>query len=182
MVAAQQSLLTVEIDGPHNENIAFDPIHRRVRGRWNWNRCDEPASRQLSAHYGDDIPGQRLAIDPKAGKGYLLEPLRSDEPHATLCREKLTSALGGLKLDPESTEYTGIHAPTWLFYLKALVDSGRARVVSGEYPADFGGPPIIEGITRATADPLVTLAAAIDRQTALFEKLLTTLVESRGSK
>lgn len=163
--------IEVEIDGPHNECLMFRPLQRSIRGRFDLNRVGEPMARMKSVEWPQPIPSQRLGIDAD-GSAYILEPLHDDE-HAAI-RERIERQ--GMKLPPECETFDDVDLPTWLFWIKRAVDSGIAKVVAGQLPKVIDGTPkmnfIVNRPTQSTAD---RLAAAIERQNVLFEKLLERL-------
>jgi hypothetical protein len=179
MVAAE-TILEIELDGPRNENFFFDPLNRRVRGRWDWNRVDEPQARMMTSVYPRPIPGQRLALDLATGTGYVIEPLRNpNDADAALCKERIEA--NGMRIGPERETFTDVHKPTWLFRMKQLVDAGFGKIVRGAFPADFGGEPRLTFLSQPPRDPTMVLAAAVEKQTAAFERLIAVL-ESREAK
>lgn len=161
----------IEIDGPCNENLHFRPLQRAVRGRFDLNRVGEPMARMKSVEWPRPIPSQRLGIDAD-GSGYILEPLHDAENAAM--RERIEKQ--GMKLAPACETFDDVHLPTWLFWIKRAVESGVARVVAGTLPQRIDGTPkrnfIVDRPAQSTGD---RLAAAIERQNELFERLLERL-------
>ena len=137
------------------------------------NRVAEPMARLKSAELPLPIPGQRLGIDPD-GTGYIHEPLH-DEQFAPI-REKIAKA--GMSLEPPVQEFTGIDLPTWTFWLAKAVECGIAKVVSGKLPERIDGEPKRNFLfADPKPSPVDKLTAAIERQSALFERLLSKLGE-----
>ena len=165
--------LELEIDGQHNENLHFRPLQRSIRGRFDFNRVAEPMARLKAANWPSPIPSQRLGIDAD-GVGFVVEPLHDDEHAAT--REKIEAR--GMKLEPKLQTFESIDLPTWLFWLKRAVESGIAKIVSGKLPDKIDGVArknfILNEPEQSAADKLT---AAIEKQTAMFEKLLDRLGE-----
>ena len=164
--------IEVEIDAARNESLRFRPLQRTVRGRFDLNRVAEPQARLQSAAWPVPIPGQRLGIDA-AGSGYLLEPLH-DTANASI-REKIEKA--GMRLEPELTEFPDIDSPTWLYWIKRAVESGIARVISGNLPKTFEGKPKKSFLIAESPKTTDRLAEAIEKQTAALEKLFAKLGE-----
>ncbi len=166
----------IEIDGSRNNCLCFRPLPgRTVRGRFDLNRVAEPMARLKTAEFPEPIPGQRLGIQPD-GTAYLAEPLH-DAQHGPL-RERIEKM--GLKLEPAVTTFEGVHLPSWLYWMARAVQSGVARVVSGQLPDKPGGEPR-RNFIMATPErsPIDKLTQALERQSALFERLLERLGEKQ---
>ena len=163
--------LEIEVDGPHNENLHFRPLQRSIRGRFDMMRVGEPMAKVKASEWPTPLPSQRLGIDAD-GAGFIAEPLH--EPQHTPIREKIEKR--GLKLEPALQTFEGIDTPTWMFWLKRAVESGLAKVVSGKLPDRIDGKPKTNFILNEPRPSAVDrLTAAIDRQSALFEKLVERL-------
>lgn len=161
----------IEIDGEHNEQLYFRPIGRTVRGRFDLMRLGEPQAR-VKASQWPVIPSQRIGIDDN-GKGFIEEPLHDTEFETV--REKILAE--GMKLEPQRQTFDDVHEATWLHYLKQAVDAGIAKIVSGKLPRKIEGTPQTSFVVERQQDPVDKLTAAIERQTAAFEALLTKLSE-----
>lgn len=163
--------LEIEIDGQHNENLHFRPLQRSIRGRFDFNRVAEPMARLKAGDWPTPIPSQRLGVD-REGVGYLVEPLHDDKHAAT--REKIKKR--GMELEPKLQVFENIDLPTWYFWLKRAVESGIAKIVSGKLPDRIDGEPrknfILNEPEQSATDKLT---AAIEKQTAMFAKLLEKL-------
>ena len=163
----------IEIDGSHNEALLFRPLQRSVRGRFDMMRMGEPMARVKATDWPTPIPSQRLGIDAD-GNGFLCEPLHDDE--YVVLKEKIESQ--GMRLEPAIQEFLDIDVATWQFWLKSAVDSGLAKIVRGKLPDKIDGKPRMNFITNDPEPPAVDkLTAAIEKQTAMFEKLLNKLGE-----
>jgi hypothetical protein len=169
MIAAVE----IEIDGPHNENLAFRPLQRNVRGRFDMARIGEPMAKVKAADWPTPIPSQRLGIDPD-GNGYLIEPLH-DAEHAAL-REKIEKR--GKRLEPKVQEFAAIDVPSWLYWMKSAVEAGLARVTKGKLPAKIEGD-IRKDFILAKPDPNSTdkLTAALTEQAAAFRGLTDAILK-----
>lgn len=164
----------LEIDGEHNECLGFRPLPgRSIRGRFDMNRISEPMARIKATEWPTPIPSQRIGIDDD-GNGFIVEPLH-DAEYAPL-REKILKT--GQTLEPALTTIENIHAPSWLFWLRRAVESGIAHVVRGKLPDKIDGKPRMNFITNergpSSSDKLT---AAIERQSALMERLLERLAK-----
>lgn len=169
--------IEIEVDGPHNENLRFRPLQRRIRGRFDIQRVGEPLAKLKAHEWPTPIPAQRLGITAD-GDGYLLEPLH-DAEYAAL-REKIGK--GGKRLEPPVQEFESIHLPSWLYWMRRAVESGLARVVKGKLPDKIDGEPRKDFI-NAPPDPSATdkLTKTLEAQTNAFNRLAAA-IEKLASK
>lgn len=162
----------IEIDGPCNENLMFRPISRSVRGRFDFMRIGEPMAKVKAVEWVP-IPSQRLGINDK-GVGYILEPLHDPEHEAL--RSKIEKM--GYRFDPPRTTFTEIDYVSWMFWLKAAVDSGLAKITVGELPTKIEGFPrknfILAEPEKSSGDKLT---AALEQQTIAFNRLTDALLK-----
>jgi hypothetical protein len=134
---------------------------------------DKEASGLISV-WPQTVPGMRLGVDADTGEGYLAEPLYSDEYIVT--REVIAGRR--LKLEPALKTFPA-DKPTWLFWLKLAVDSGAARVTAGALPNEIEGQPKTAFVVQRQKSSSDKLTEAIDRQTAMFERLLEAFAKKR---
>lgn len=161
----------IEVDGSRNENLIFAPLQRSIRGRFDFLRVPEASGKVKASDWPGVIPSQRLGIDPD-GCGYITEPLH-DESHKAI-KEKIEKA--GMKLEPDLATFEGIDLPTWFFWIKQAVESGLAKVVKGKLLDHIDGKPKLDFIFNEPAEtPVDKLTVVIERQTAMFAKLLERL-------
>lgn len=165
--------LEIEIDAPQNQSLAFRPLPGvSIRGRFDLNRLAEPMARLKTQEWPVPIPGQILGIDP-SGDGYVREPLHNAEYAAI--REKIERK--GYRLAPAVEEHANVDAESWVYWMARAVQSGVAKVVSGKLPATLPTNPRRNYIHAVQVNRTDRLADAIERQTAMFEKLLAKLSE-----
>ena len=135
--------IEIEVDGPANSDLLFEPIQERVRGRFQPARVRLEAAGALAMQLPDGLPGQRIRLDTDAAgaaRGSIIEPLAGPEHAAT--RATLARLVTGdahatgdrLGFAPAVREYPAAHAPTWLGWMLRAVRAGYARVVSGKLP------------------------------------------------
>lgn len=163
-------VLEIEIDGPHNENLRFDPLQQNIRGRFDAQRLlrfDDGAGR-LAREWPEAIPGQRLVLDFDNGNAYLAEPLH-DAEYAAL-REKIEAK--GFRIAAARQDFSAVNVPTWAFWIMRAVQSGIAKIIRGKLPEKIDGQPQTEFIVKRGQDPMDKLAAAIERQNELILQLL----------
>lgn len=169
------NIIEIEVNGKNNNNLFFGPLGRSIRGRFELSKATShhPAASVLTNRWSEPIPGQRIGIDTDTGEGFIVEPLHEDEHTAIRDRIKKTS-----KIEPPKQTFERVHAPTWLYWIKRAVDAGLAKVTAGKLPATVEGAKMDLFIPRHV-NALDKLTAAMDRQTEMFSKLLTTLLEDR---
>jgi hypothetical protein len=176
------TMLTIEADGPLNENLSFRPLQRAIRGRFDWQRCGDPEALRLGMAFGGlPIPGQRIAFDAEKKTATIVEPLHDPE-HAALA-EKIKAR--GYKLPPAREYIEGCDPDTWAFWISRAIESGLAKLVAGKLPEfdpdkarrDFIFAPPKPGTTDKLTDALNNLASAQAAQTAVLEKLVMMLAK-----
>lgn len=168
------STIIVEVDGPRNQNLLFGPLQRRIRGRFDITRVAEPLAKMKQNEWGTEaIPGQRLAIDTETGKAWLEEPIHRSAKLKAIVERK------GYTLPPEREDFGVVDAPTWMHWFKRAVKSGVARVVQGTLPERIDGTPRTNFYTARSETQNDKLAAALDRQTEMFGKLIELLAAKK---
>lgn len=181
------NVIEVEVNGARNGNLFFGPLARRVRGRFELSRAIErdKEAGNLTRSWAEPIPGQRIGIDLDSGDGYIIEPLH-DEAHDAI-RQRIQKTH---RLEPARQSFNGVHAPTWLYWLKRAVDANHAKLMGGKFPDGIGpkkqefvsDEPNVNLFMPRRATPMDKLTEAIDRQTEMFGKLLSALMEDRKRK
>jgi hypothetical protein len=170
MVATRE--LTVEVDGPKNENLFFRPLSRKIRGRFDVARIPDPGP--LRQSWPDPIPGQRLTLNLDTGEAAIVEPLH-DAEHTAL-RQKIEKRA---TIPPAREELGKVDLPTWLHWLSGTVACGKGHVVAGKLPEKIDGKPKTSFLVQRTPDPIDRLAEGFSRlaeelgkQNALLAKLV----------
>lgn len=169
-MATKCTTVEVEFDGKQNQSVMFRPLQRKIRGRFDAHRV--PNGGALMNKWPEPIPGQILVADTQTGKVSIREPLH-DESNAGL-RERLEASTGN-RIGPAVQECGTVDTPTLTYWLRGLIEDGLAKVVSGELPDKVDGSPRVRFHSTEPVDPIDKLTAAIERQTATFEKLLSKL-------
>lgn len=185
MVATATRTVEIEVDGtetvngkqePTNVNLYFRPLKRTLRGRFDLHRVKQTKALQNSRQWPDPIPGQRLALDLDTREAFVVEPLHDPEQSAN--KRRVTSARFDL---PPAREPLGkVDLATFIYWMRRAIESGVARVVLGELPAEVDGTPQTSFFSTPRPDANANLAAAIDRMATASEqqtKVLTALVE-----
>jgi hypothetical protein len=133
----------IEICCPRNENAIFNPLQRKLRGRWDMakvsHRDKSEAMKELALAV-PSIPGQYVAVHVEKAQGKVIDPLGLPEFKSTLdkCNEIFERyagefGRGGIRRPhPETTQVLDANAlKTWLFCMRQLVDSGMATPAPG---------------------------------------------------
>lgn len=173
--------IEIEIDGKNNNNVMFLPLQRVIRGRFDMDRLADRGGEGFGSMEsklgGRVIPGQRLGIDLDRCEGYVHEPLR-DPDHWRL-REAIEKKLN-MRLEDPLVKSENVHVPTWLYWMKRLVDGGMAKVVKGVLPEKIDGEPKRQFFFRGKPDRadgkrVEELEALVARQGEQIDKLLAVL-------
>ena len=158
----------IEIDEPLNRNYHFLPLGRVLRSKCDFLRDPRPEAK-VKASTDGPIPGQRLTV---RGNTAVLDDLLNEQEHEAI-KDKIERK--GLKI-PKGETFTDIDANTFAWHAKRAVDSGIAKLVSGKFPTiDEAKVKKSFFIDEPPKSPTDRLAAAIEKQTATFEKLLEKL-------
>jgi hypothetical protein len=160
--------IEIEFDGPLNQQVLFQPLGRAMRGRFDTRRMANAG--KLFHQWPESIPGQRLQLDVTTGAAEIIEPLYLAE--FAPIRERIEQR--GWKLPPER-ETVQAHVPTWLHWLKGLIDAGKAKLLSGTLPDKIDGKPQLRFHSTEQPEPIDKLTVAITEQNTLLAKLLSTL-------
>jgi hypothetical protein len=169
------NVVVVEVKSKNNGNLFFGPLGRVVRGRFELTNATRhnPAASALANRFSEPIPGQYISVDVERGEGFIIEPLHEDKHEAI--RDRLKKKF---KIEPAKQTFERIDVNTWLFWLRRAVDAGLAEVTAGSLPEKVEGAKMDLFIPHRTSET-AKLTAAIDRQTDILSKLLSTLLEDR---
>lgn len=170
---AKQESLVVEFGDELCRNIYFPPLDRRFRGRFDAQqlaRRDRDAGALLT-DWPDSVSGQQLAVD-EGGEVAVLEPLHQFPAIKARIEKR------GLSLAPPR-ERVECDLPTLLHHVRAAVNAGTARIVSGSIP-DFDESKVrkdlfiaqVESDTNKLATALTAQAKAFERLADVLEKLV----------
>jgi hypothetical protein len=166
----KNDLLIVEFDGQQNQQFYFQPLGRTVRGRFDSRRV--PNAGRLYNAWPTEIPSQRLELNVATGEAAIVEPLWDAQHSAT--RERIEAKRWSLAPGRETVQ---AHVPTWLYWLRSLVESGNAKLVNGSLPDKVDGKPQTRFHSTVQPDATERLTSAIENQTAAMEKLLAKLAK-----
>lgn len=180
MKASNGNLLEVEVGATRNCNLLFPATGRRIRGKFDpvrASRTDGQAS-SIVNDFPDPIPGQILGIDLESGTGYIRDTLHDDK-HSVL-RRRLEKKFS---LPAAREEFPNVHVPSWLFWLRRAVECGACVVIAGKLPDKADGEPEfrtpLARASQARKSPTARLTEAIEKQTAMFERVLLKLAEKK---
>jgi len=150
------NVIEVEVDVARNRNLYFTPLDRTVRGRFDWRRIADKHGPELRDQWGEDpLPGQTISLDLAKGEGAILEPLygRPDVMKRVETR--------GDTLPPERQTFSEIDPQEWLYWLKAAINTGKARLLRGEMPKAVDYRPRRFGEVKSTTDRLTEALIAV---------------------
>jgi hypothetical protein len=165
--------IVLEMDTGTGGEVFFPPAQKKLRGRIVINNLRDEQARVHPEFKDLDIPGQRLHFDPETKKAHIEETLYSDlhrRAREAICRR--------WTLAPITTDIkSDIDKPTWLYWLKRLVECGYARVVHGALPDKIEGKPQLQFLT---VEPQGKSEAEqkTERLASLLEKLAVVMVAS----
>jgi len=135
----------IEIAGPNNESVVFDPVGQRLRGRWSHvATAGHTIHESLAAlqRAAPEIPGIYIALDPQARTARVFDPLKETEEGQriwSLIQPVLTTyeafLNNGRPWDTQVYEnLTPDQVKTWAFEIRNVLDCGYGRMVSGPEP------------------------------------------------
>lgn len=177
-MAKTANIIEIEFDGPRNENPVFRPLDRKCRGRFILARVPNPNAQTLTKKYGAPIPGERLSLDLDTGEACIIEPLQLPE-HEEL-RNKLARDETGrtiFRFGPARDSKGVVHKPTYLFWMRQVVEAGYARLTAGEFPRDLGGKPRTNFRSNETVSRDDRMMQILEQNTAAIRALLERLTK-----
>lgn len=139
------SEISIEICGPQNECVMFDPTQNKLRGRWSHHvssgrSMHESLSRVQAA--SSVIPGMCVAITPQAASGRIFDPLRETEAGRDIWK-RIAPILKAFENFFENgrpvpqkdfASLTADDIKEWLFRMRQLVDTGMAVLTPESAP------------------------------------------------
>jgi hypothetical protein len=136
---------TIEVASEGNNTLLFGPLgNMEVRGRWDFNHVAGRSthdSMKAMNKTASIIPGERIAVDPKARTCRLYDPLR-ETPQGQKVWEAVKPIIERFKSHFNCG--TSLREPivyhdcdedrmkTWLYYMRRAVDAGLAIVVGNK--------------------------------------------------
>lgn len=172
---SKSNLVVIEVDTPQNSNVVFRPLQKPIRGKFDLHRVREPNAGKLHSLWPAPIPGQLLSLDLVTAEGVILDPLY-EEKFASI-RSKIEEL--GQKLPPQREVFQGADVATWVFYMRELVNSGKAKLIEGEFPKIDESKVQRRFYSNERPDTSDRLVAAIEKQNDLMAQLLNKLVETK---
>lgn len=124
-----------------------------------------PELAEAAREWPTPIPGTRLGVDVAAGTAYIKEPL-----HELNELTNRTKILRKHTLPPPREDLPNVDVPTFLFWLRAAVKAGCARLISGKLPEGKIHGARTRFVTQDPKDPKDVLVA---RLTATMFAMLT---------
>jgi hypothetical protein len=161
-----KNILEVEVDGPCNESLYFQPWQRKLRGRMDLQRVKGP-THNIIDDWPKPIPGQRIVLNLDTAEAQIVEPLHDPEHEVTRERIKARKYKLGPAVEPLAGQQ---HLPTLLHWLKRAVESGIVKIIRGTIPDTIDGKPQLSFITGSEPNTGDRLADAMQRQTEALNK------------
>ncbi len=133
---------TIEIVGPNNESVKFNPTRERIRGRWDSRAHAGRRLLPLQAELFSKvpvIPGKLVELDTDAMTGRVIDPL-TETASGRKILDKINEVFsshqfetGGLKHGDETRtdELSVDGVKEWAFHMRNLLDSNLAQLVPG---------------------------------------------------
>lgn len=150
------NVIEIEVDIERNRNLYFVPIDRQVRGRFDWRRVADKHGPELRDQWGEEpLPGQTISLDLDSGKGAILEPLASVKEFKKCVEDRRET------LAPARQEFANINPSAWLYWIKAAVETGKAKLLKGTLPPKVDYKPARFGESRSTTDRLLETLIAL---------------------
>ena len=168
-MAKAENKVTVEIAGPNCESVYWQPLRRKIRGRFDFHKPRGANARAMLDEFPQPIPGQMIEVDLSTGETAIVEPLRLTEHKVTA--ERLKKKLN-CEFAPVREEVGKLDLPTAIFWLNRIVNDGLAVVIKGDLPSDPGGKPQMSFLNPPRESPTDKLTAAIEAQTKAIMSLL----------
>lgn len=132
------SEVVIECCTPKNQDVMFQPTSETYRGNWSNAKIPgtemRPAIRQMP-----EIPGIHIAVDKENRTCRTYDPLDKDKDvweRINGILEENPHQFSKMKPWPEvlHEDCDDNQVKTWLWWMRRLVDSGKARVRTGELP------------------------------------------------
>ncbi|MGE3313999.1 MAG: hypothetical protein AB7O26_02705 [Planctomycetaceae bacterium] len=150
------NVIEVEIDVARNRNLYFVPIDRNVRGRFDWRRVADKHGPELRDQWGEEpLPGQTISLDVENQSGAILEPLAAVPEFKKRVEARRES------LAPARQEFANVNPAAWLYWIKAAVEAGKARLLKGKLPETIDYKPARFGEPQSTTDRLLETLIAL---------------------
>jgi len=168
-------MIAIEISNERNCGAYFPPLDRALRGEFDLAKCAEPTAKLKSTKYPLPIPGLRVELNPKTKSGAVIDPLHEMEFKAIADQIKRQK----MELGPEEEIFSDVDIPSWLHYMKALVDAGHAQLVTGSFPDKLPGKPIMRYLTMDAPDRQDKSDAVLDKLASVLDRLADVLEDNR---
>lgn len=170
--------LLVQFGDECSRNVFFPPLDRRFRGTFDAHQLarHDPDAGRLVTNWPEPVLGQQLEIDLETGEAAVIEPLHAFPEIAKRIKGR------GLTLAP-ARESVKCDLPTLLWYTRAAVQGGKARVVKGRLPEDIDESRVRKDLfVKPVENPIDKMAAALTAQAQAFNKLAEAIAALAAAK
>lgn len=183
-----KNVVEIEVNDQRNSSLHFLPVSRVVRGRFEAVRASRfcKGAVGLLTQWPEPIPGQIIGLNLETGEGYIREPLYDEQHTAVFHRLESRLKKVNQRIGDKRKLFEGVHAPTWLYWMKRAVESKQAVLVEGRLPEVIEGEPKTsfyfpheKSESLRMAEAIERQAAATQEQTAVLTKLLAELIKGK---
>lgn len=124
------NVIEIEVGDDLGRQVKFDPSGKRLRGRMDFSKFMDPALNAKRNAFPEPVPGMIIGVNKATGQKYHREPLY--DPDQKKNRQRIEAK--GFALNEPIEYFESESVETWLFWMRRQVDSGKARLITGELP------------------------------------------------
>lgn len=146
--------IVIELGDDRNRRFLYAPTGQELRGWWKKANLIGMTMDQRMTQM-PDLPGMYVCLDCKRARLRILDPLNAPENKGLLAQaqavhKEVFRTNAGPETDKTEEGLNETRLKTNLYWMRRLVDSGSARIISGELPT-LEQIETLPGMTRAEA-------------------------------
>lgn len=146
--------IVIEMGDDRNRRFLYAPTGQELRGWWKKANLIGMTMDQRMTQM-PDLPGMYVCLDCKRARLRILDPLNAPENKGLLAQAQAVHkdvfrTNAGPETDKVEEGLNETRLKTNLYWMRRLVDSGSARIVSGDLPT-LEQIEVLPGMTRAEA-------------------------------
>lgn len=141
MAGTENFDLVLDAYAPRNRNVRFWPAGITLRGECRWDQLTGDSPNGAMLQTGGTIPGERMLVDTKNRKVKIIDrmelPENKEKDIALRALAKTERFWGGRFDHYEKEQNFQVEEedwPTWLWWMRRLVDHKRMNLVKGSLP------------------------------------------------